>query len=306
LAWPQTPTPRPLNLTDLLESWKTVLRAQHKAESTYKSYTAGVWRFIAWCEQRGETPALDRRLVNTWIAELLADGLEGTTVKARQLAVRRFSAWLDEEDDIPYTDQLLGIKPPKLAEKLIEPLTDRELRLMILACEGKALRDRRDEAIVRLMAETGLRAGEVMALQVDDVNLATGTASIRTAKSGRGRIVPFSPEAAMAIDRYLRLRRRHSRAASPNLWLGERGHSLSYMGLRASLTERAELAGIKNFHLHLLRHTAASRWLRRGGSEQGLMSVAGWSNRSMLDRYTRASASERAAAEARSLGLGDL
>jgi hypothetical protein len=46
--------------------------------------------------------------------------------------------------------------------------------------------------------------------------------------------------------------------------------------------------------------------LRRGGSEQGLMSVAGWSTRSMIDRYTGASASERAAAEARELHLGDL
>ena len=77
-------------------------------------------------------------------------------------------------------------------------------------------------------------------------------------------------------------------------------------GLRASLQERAELAGIKNFHLHLLRHTAASRWLAAGGSEQGLMSVAGWSDRSMLDRYTRATAGERAMDEARGLGLGDL
>ncbi len=90
------------------------------------------------------------------------------------------------------------------------------------------------------------------------------------------------------------------------LWLGERGSGLSYMGLRFSILERAELAGIKNFHLHLLRHTAASRWLAAGGSEQGLMSVAGWSDRSMLDRYTGATASERAAAEAPSLGRGDL
>ena len=63
---------------------------------------------------------------------------------------------------------------------------------------------------------------------------------------------------------------------------------------------------MKGFHLHLLRHTAATRWLRAGGSEQGLMTVAGWSSRAMLDRYTGASAAERAAAESRGLGLGDI
>jgi integrase/recombinase XerD len=55
-----------------------------------------------------------------------------------------------------------------------------------------------------------------------------------------------------------------------------------------------------------MRHTAATRWLRAGGSEGGLMAVAGWSNRAMIDRYTGASAAERAAEEARGLGLGDL
>ena len=300
------PTPPPLDLAELLESWKHVLRAERKAHTTFASYTTGVLQFLRWCEEQGETPALDRGLVTRWVAALLASGLEPTTVKGRQLAVRRFSAWLDGEDDIDYRDQLLGLRPPRIAEKLVQPLTEAELRLMILACEGKALRDRRDEAVIRLMAETGLRAGEVLALQTTDLNMAAGVASIRKAKSGRGRVVPFSPKTAVAIDRYLRLRRSHPLAGRPNLWLGERGHGLSYVGLRASLLERAELAGIKNFHLHLLRHTAASRWLAAGGSEQGLMSVAGWSDRSMLDRYTRATAGERAMDEARGLGLGDL
>lgn len=46
-----------------------------------------------------------------------------------------------------------------------------------------------------------------------------------------------------------------------------------------------------------MRHTMATRWLRARGSEAGLMAVAGWSNRQMIDRYTGASASERAAEE---------
>ena len=61
------------------------------------------------------------------------------------------------------------------------------------------------------------------------------------------------------------------------------------------------------FKPHVLRHTAAQRWLSAEGSEGGLMAVAGWSRRrDMLDRYTRATASERATEEARRLNLGDL
>jgi integrase len=59
-------------------------------------------------------------------------------------------------------------------------------------------------------------------------------------------------------------------------------------------------------HPHLLRHTAADRWLTAGGSEGGLMAVAGWTRPDMLLRYTRARAEQRAADEARRLNLGDL
>ena len=74
----------------------------------------------------------------------------------------------------------------------------------------------------------------------------------------------------------------------------------------APCAARAALAGIDDFHPHLLRHTAATRWLAAGGSEGGLMAIAGWRQRQMLDRYTAATASERAADEAKRLRLGDL
>ncbi len=119
-------------------------------------------------------------------------------------------------------------------------------------------------------------------------------------------MVPFGPQTATAIDRYLRARRSHRLASTTTLWLGGGGQSFKYHRLNVTLKRRADSAGIKQFHLHLLRRTAATRWLRAGGSEQGLMAVAGWSSRSMLDRYTSASAAERAAAEARGLRLGKL
>ena len=56
------------------------------------------------------------------------------------------------------------MKPPKLDTKVTDALTDDQLRRLIKACQGKDLLDRRDEAIVRLMAETGVRAGEVIGM----------------------------------------------------------------------------------------------------------------------------------------------
>lgn len=298
-------TPPNVDLDALLPSWELSLRAERKAPETLRSYSTGVRSFLRWCTDNNHNPALDKTLVKTWVVDLLETGLEPATAVARQLALRRFSAWLAEEGEID-DDPLLGLKAPKIDKKITPSLTDDELKRLIKACAGKDFRDRRDEAIVRLMAETGMRAGEVVGLEIADVNLERGLATVVRAKGGKGRIAPFSAQTGLAIDRYLRARRSHRLADSPALWLGDRGKGLNYDGLHKTLKMRAAMADIDGFHPHLMRHTAATRWLRAGGSEGGLMAVAGWSTRDMIDRYTGASAAERAAEEARNLNLGDL
>ncbi|MGH3968890.1 MAG: tyrosine-type recombinase/integrase [Steroidobacteraceae bacterium] len=298
-------TPPPLDLAALLPSWELALRAERKSVQTIKSYGDGVRGFIGWCEKHHHRPALERDLVKGFVADLLDGGAEPATARARQLAVRRFSAWLEEEGEID-TDPLLGLKAPKLDAKVTESLTDDELRLLLKACAGREFRDRRDDAIVRLMAETGMRAGELLGLTVADVDLVRGLVTVRRGKGGKGRVAPFGPQTGRAIDRYLRARRTHRLADTAALWLGDRGKELAYFGLRNTLQYRAQLAGLTDFHPHLLRHTAASRWLAAGGSEGGLMAVAGWSTRDMIDRYTKSTAAERAATEARGLNLGEL
>lgn len=293
------------DLRDLLPSWELALRAERKSPATVKSYGDGVRAFITWAESNDVEPVLTKTNVTAFTADLLDAGREAATVRARQLGVRRFSAWLTEEGELA-DDPLLGVKSPKLDSKVVEPLSDDQVRALIKACSGRELRERRDEAIIRFMIETGARAGETVAIGVDDLNLQNGTAIVRRGKGGKGRSVPYGPQTARALDRYMRLRRKHRLAGSPALWLGDRGKPFNYDGLHAALRHRAKLAGISGFHPHLLRHTAAHRWLAAGGSEGGLMAVAGWSQPDMLMRYTKARASQRAADEARALNLGDL
>jgi integrase len=292
-------------MTDLLGSWQVALRAEHKSEQTVKTYGDGVRAFLAWCHRAGIAPVLDRSAVNKFTAGLLGDGAAASTARSRQLGVRRFSAWLADEEYIT-RDELLGVKPPALDHPNVPSLTDDELAALIKACQGKAFMDRRDEAIIRLAVETASRAEEILAMRVADVDIRKGSAVIRRGKGGRGRRVPFGPRTAQSLDRYIRMRKAHRLAGTPALWLGDRGKDLAYYGLRNALQRRADAAGIEGFHIHRLRHTAASRWLAAGGSEGGLMAVAGWQSRDMLDRYVRDTAMSRAAEEARSLGLGDL
>lgn len=295
----------------LAESWALSLRAERKSAQTLKAYGNGVRYFLDWCEETGADP-LARASLAAWTAHLLDAGAAAATATARQLAVRRFSAWLEAEGEIP-ADPFIGIKAPKIDQQVIEPLTDDQLRALLRACQvakgtdpKETFRRRRDEAILRFMIETGTRAGEVVAIALGDVDLTGGAAVVRRGKGGKGRRVPFGPDAARALDRYIRLRRSHRLAASPMLWLGDRGKGFTYDALHKTLALRAEQAGITGFHPHRLRHTAAHRWLAAGGSEGGLMAVAGWTRPDMLMRYTKARAESRAAEEARSLNLGEL
>ncbi len=300
-----------VNLTMLLPSWLLSLRADRKSSQTLKTYHDGVRFYLAWCAEQGSV-ALERASLRGWVAALLEGGSAPATARARQLAVRRFTSWLAEEGEIP-ADPFLGVKSPQLDVHVVEPLTEDELKALLKACvppksatPAEALRFRRDEAILRLMLETGARAGEVVAVQLADLDLMAGTAIIRKGKGGKGRSVPFGPYTATALDRYLRLRVHHRLAGSPALWVGDRGKGFSYGALHKTLGHRADAAGLVGFHPHKMRHTAAHRWLAAGGSEGGLMAVAGWTRPDMLLRYTKAQASSRAAAEARGLNLGEL
>jgi site-specific recombinase XerD len=292
-------------LSQLLPSWQLSLRSERKSESTVKVYTDGVQGFLKWCDSTNTPASLTKQTVQQFTAHLLSEGAEPATARSRQLALKRYSAWLAEEGEID-AYELLGLKPPKLDTKVTDSLTDAQVKAFIKACSGKEFRDIRDTPIARLMLETGMRAQETLDIKVSDVDLDRGLVTVRRGKGGKGRVVAISAQTATAIDRYIRARRIHRLAGTDVLWLGDRGKGLAYFGLRNTLQYRAQRAGIAHFHVHLTRHTAATRWLRAAGSEGGLMAVAGWSTRDMIDRYTGASASERAAEEARSLNLGDV
>ncbi len=304
-------------LTALIASWELVLRAERKSPQTIKTYRDGLRRYLTWCTERRAEP-MSRTTLNQWIVAMLDAGRAPATARTRQLAVRRFTAWLILEGFLP-GDPFWGVKAPKVDQPVVEPLSDDELRALIAACAAPAapaglniagpaerLPHRRDEAIVRLMFETGIRTGEVIALEIGDLDLVDGLVHVRRDKGGAGRVVPIGPTAVESLRRYLHLRDRHRLAHASDLWLGERGRSFGYDGLSRALRSRAQRAGIEGFHPHKLRHTAAHRWLAKGGSESGLMAMAGWTRTDRLVRYTKARASERAAHEARRLNLGDL
>ena len=162
---------------------------------------------------------------------------------------------------------------------------------------------RRDTAIILLLVDTGMRRAECVGMTLDDVDLDQRIVWV-LGKGRRPRALPIGRKTAQALDRYLRAREGHRLAHLPHLWVGRNG-PMTPSGIYQVVHDRARAAGLPAMHPHQLRHAFATSWLAEGGNENELMLVAGWKSRIMIDRYTKATAVERARASHARLSPGD-
>jgi integrase/recombinase XerD len=291
-----------LDLAEMLDSWYRQLRRDRKSDQTLRSYRRGVEEFLRFCDDADIPRELTKPNVTAWLDSQHDCGT--ATVRLRLTALKLFARWLAAEEGFD-ADAILLVAPPKLEQAAVADLSENEVRRMLKACEGTALRDKHDKAIVAVLTESGLRAAELLALDITDIDLDACLLAVRRGKGGKSRRVRFSTTAAAAVDRYVRARR-HAilRPADGPLWLSDRGKRLSYTGLVTTLKGRAADAGVIGFHVHRLRHTMAVHWLRSGGSETGLRAHAGWTDNTMVARYIKTASEQLAAEEFDRLNLG--
>ncbi len=292
-------------LDDLCTSFKRHLRAEKKAERTATLYGMSVRMYSDWLAARGRPATLDeltRSAIREWLAEL-AETREASTVRTRFKGLHRFCGWLVTEGEVA-EHPMRGLNAPVAADKPVPVLDDDELTALVKACAGRDFTDRRDEALIRLLLDTGVRVSEACGLAVADVDLDREMALV-TGKGRKVRPVYFGARTARALDRYLRERRKHRWAHLDVLFLTQRG-PLSTDGARARITVRAEQAGLggRTFP-HRFRHTFAHDFLINGGQERDLKRLAGWSSDVMLERYGASAADVRAREAAKRLRRGD-
>ena len=291
--------------TSLLPQWERSLRAANKSPRTVQSYleSAGQLQvFLAESFGVTEVALVSREHLETWMVELLARW-KPSTASVRYRSVQQLFRWLQEEGEVS-TSPMAKMRPPAVPEVPVPVVSDDDLRRLLKACDGKTYEDRRDTAIIRVFCEPGgCRLSELAGLRLDDVD--TEQSSIMVLGKGRRpRIVPYGFKTAQAIDRYLRLRARHPRAALQGFWLTSKG-AMSPGGIQQMLKRRCLQAGIDKVHPHQLRHTAAHVWMANGGNETDAKRLFGWRSQQMVARYGASAADGRARDAHRRLALGD-
>lgn len=180
-------------------------------------------------------------------------------------ALRSLLGWLHLTGAIPVS---LAAAVPSVAgwrlSGLPKALDAGQLRRLLGVCDRRTTTGRRDYAVMLLMARLGLRAGEVAALALDDLDWRRGEIAVR-GKGNRAERLPLPADVGAAVAAYLR-RGRPGTAEGRSVFVRVRAphRPLSTGGVTMVVFDAAQRAGLGKMYAHRLRHTAATAMLRAG------------------------------------------
>jgi site-specific recombinase XerD len=267
------------------------LRRRALAERTRRAYAIDAGQFAAWASARElNPPDVGTRELRRYAASLSESGQAPASV-ARKLAALRALFRVQVE---------LGARPDNPAELIGAPKRPQRLPRVLKPAEVAALLDRipastplelRDRAMFELAYASGLRAEELVSLDVGAVDFDSEVVRVE-GKGGRTRLVPAGEHALRALEVYLsRARPALADDGPPSaLFLSKSGHRLNTSDVRRRLAVWARQAGVPplaGVHPHALRHSFATHLLEGGADLRAIQELLGHANISTTQVYTR-------------------
>lgn len=280
------------------ESWRAALAvldrdltATGAADSTRRAYGADLDRLARWAETRGLEPdGMGHRDLRRYAAELSGGGASKSTVARKLAAARRLFAALLRDGTIQANPAEL-VATPKRDTKLPRVLSREDMTSLLDRIPARTPLELRDRAMLELTYSCGLRAQEVIDLDLASVDFEGERVRVH-GKGSKTRYVPIGEPAQRALRNYLergRPRLASRASAEPEaLLISKSGRRLHPSDLRRRLelwVRHAAIAG--GVSPHALRHSFATHLLEGGADLRAIQELLGHSSVSTTQVYTR-------------------
>ena len=277
-----------------LEAFEDDLRRRAVAEKTREAYGGDCRQFAAWAAARSVEPAyVDIRTLRRYAAGLSENGIAPATIARRLAALRglfRSQMEVGAREDNPA--ELLS--SPKKPQRLPRVLKATEVAALLDSIPGTTPLELRDRALFELAYACGLRAEELVTLDLEAVDFDAESVRVE-GKGGKTRLVPVGEHARGALERYLARGRpmlAADGAGDRALFLSKSGRRLSTSDVRRRLNGWARRAmsrspGLAQAHPHALRHSFATHLLDGGADLRAIQELLGHATISTTQVYTR-------------------
>ena len=233
---------------------------------------------------------VDINVLNKYIEDLrVRKGYRDTTTARKVASIKSFFGFLSENSIIT-EDPTESLGSPRVGRTLPKFLSEEDVtRLLDTAYRSGTNEGQRDAVIMELLYATGLRVGELVSLNMQDVDLSESYIRCM-GKGSKERIVHLYPKALEELKRYFKEARMAllgHRRAEPALFVNHRGERLTRQWVWTILKTYAQKAGIsQNITPHTLRHSFATHLLQNGASLRHVQELLGHSSISTTQVYT--------------------
>ena len=274
---------------DYLSAYETYLKTEKQAsENTVSSYLRDIKQFLKVVEDK-EISLVDvvARDVEEYAAVLSRKGKSPATVTRSVASIKSFYQFLVIKQ-VMNQNPTKGVVPAKVERKLPQVLTGKEVELFLEQPECTDLKGYRDRAMLELLYATGIRVSELIALDVDDLNLAGGV--LKCYSKGKERVIPLYPAAIRALNEYVHSIRPQlvDSLDEVALFVNMNGERMSRQGFWKLIKYYQEKAGIqKEITPHTLRHSFAAHLLENGADLRSIQEMLGHADISSTQIYSR-------------------
>ncbi len=265
------------------------LRRRGAADKTRRAYGSDLGRFALWATARALEPAaVDARALRRYAAALSEAGAAPATVARALAALRSAYRVLRAEGQAAHNPAEL-LSAPRKADRLPRTLKAAEAAALLERIPASTPLELRDRAMFELAYGSGLRAEELVTLEIDSVDADDEEVRVE-GKGGKTRVVPVGEHTLVSLQRYVARGRPALRAGDDEraLFLSKSGRRLSTSDVRRRLQGWARRAGAPpGVSPHWLRHSFATHLLDGGADLRAIQEMLGHASLSTTQVYTR-------------------